>query len=315
MENIAKVWIGVDISKRTLDISFYPLNKCLKISNAEDAIEEFVKNLSQSDVKQIACEATGGYEKLLAKILKKYGYSLWVVDPRRIKGHIIATGCKSKNDKIDAQKIAEFAAKNSPNYNAMQKTENQDRLHALNNRKNDLTKILAAEKTRLKDPSHEACKESIRHIMLILKNEIKSIELQIKNVIQGDEKLNQKAMILESIPGIGYASAALLLSSVPELGFLNNKQISALIGFCPYDRSSGSYVGKKFIRGGRMMPRNMLYMCALTTIKYHLPLKQFYDRLIAANKPFKVALIAVIHKLIIIANSLLKKGEMCQKFS
>jgi transposase len=286
MKNITKACIGVDISKKTLDICVNPMNKFFKIANAEDAIEVFVKELQQFDVKQIVCEATGGYEKLLAKTLKKHGYTLWIVDPRRIKGHIVATGCKSKNDKIDAQKIAEFAAKNSPDYVAMYKTENQELLHSLNNRKNDLTKILAAEKTRFKDPSNEACRSSIKNIMQVLKNEIKSIELQIKDVIQQDETLNTKALVLESIPGIGYASAALLLSSVPELGILNNKQISALIGVCPYDRSSGSYVGKKFIKGGRMIPRNMLYMCALTTIKYHLPLKQFYNRLIANKKPF-----------------------------
>jgi transposase len=275
----------------------------------------FVKTLSQLDVKQIACEATGGYEKLFTKILKKHGYTVWIVDPRRIKGHIIATGCKSKSDKIDAQKIAEFAAKNNPDYDAMHKTESQEVLHSLNNRKNDLTKILAAEKTRLKNPSNNVCAPSIQSIIQILKKEIKSIESQIKVVIQQDEKLNKKASILESIPGIGSSSAALLLSSVPELGALNNKQISALIGVCPYDNSSGSYTGKKFIRGGRAMPRNILYMCALTTIKHHLPLKQFYDRLVANNKPFKVAIVAVMHKLIIIANSLLKKGEMCQSFS
>jgi transposase len=193
MENITKAWVGVDISKRTLDICLYPLNKSLKISNSQDAIEDFINDLSQFDVKQIACEATGGYEKLLAKSLKQCEYSLWIIDPRRIKGYIISTGCKSKNDKIDAQKIAEFAAKNNPDYVTMQKTESQEILHSLNNRKSDLTKILAAEKTRLKHPSHETCKSSIQNIIQVLKKEIKSIELHIKEIIQQDEKLNNKA--------------------------------------------------------------------------------------------------------------------------
>lgn len=315
MNNLTKACIGVDISKRTLDICINPINKSYKISNAEDAIETFVEELKKFDVKQIACEATGGYEKPLAKVLKKHGYTLWIVDPRRIKGHIVATGCKSKNDKIDARKIAEFAAKNDPDYNAMHKTENQELVHVLSNRRTDLVQMLAAEKTRLKDPSHELCKDSIQNMIQILENEIKAVEVQIKNIVKKDDELSKKAKLLESIPGIGSISAALLLSALPELGTITNKQIAALIGLAPFDNSSGNYVGKKKIRGGRAIPRNMLYMCALTAIKHYLPFKQFYDRLIANKKPFKIALVAVMRKLIVLANTLLRKGEMCYTFN
>jgi transposase len=315
MNNLTKACIGVDISKRNLDIYINPINKRYKISNAEDAIETFVEELKQFDVKQIACEATGGYEKPLAKVLQKHGYSLWIVDPRRIKGHIIASGCKTKTDKIDAMKIADFAAKNEPHYDIIRKSDNQEMLHALNNRRTDLIKVLATEKTRLKEPSHELYKSSIQNLMQVLEKEIKALELQIKNLIKKDEELAKKAELLESIPGIGTISAALLLSSVPELGTLTNKRIAALLGLAPFDNSSGNYVGKKNVRGGRAIPRNMLYMCALTAIKHYPPLKQFYDRLIANKKPFKVALIAVMRKLIVLANTLLRKQEMCHTFN
>jgi transposase len=315
MNNLTKACIGVDISKRTLDICINPINKSYKISNAEDAIETFVEELKKFDVKQIACEATGGYEKPLAKVLKKHGYTLWIVDPRRIKGHIVATGCKSKSDKIDAYKIAEFAAKNDPNYEALNKTENQEVLHTLSNRRIDLIQILAAEKTRLKDPSHELCRPSIQNMIQILEKEIKAIELQIKSVIKKDAELSEKAAILESMPGVGFVSAALLLSAVPELGTITNKQIAALMGLAPFENSSGNYVGKRRVRGGRTIPRTMLYMCALTAIKYHPPLKQFYDRLMAAGKPFKVVMVAVMRKLVVLANTLLKKREMCHTFN
>ena len=122
----------------------------------------------------------------------------------------------------------------------------------------------------------------------------------------------KKSDLLVSIPGIGKATAALLISFVPELGKINNQQISALVGVCPYTRESGNYKGKRFIQAGRVVPRNALYMCALTTIKYHLPLKDFYNRLIANKKPFKVAIVAIMRKLIVIANSILKKGELCK---
>lgn len=312
MTIISKTHIGVDISKDSLDIYIHPEKTLLKIDNSEAAIKEFVKKLGKHDNVQIACEATGGYEKLLAKLLKKNGYDLWIIDPRRIRGFIVSTGCKSKNDKIDAQKIAEFCSKSTRDYATIETTENQTKLQALVNRKNDLTKFLAAEKTRLKQPSHALYLPSIKRLIKVFTAEIKTTEKQISDLLKKDSELSQKAEILESIPGIGTASAALLLSHVPELGTISNRKISALIGVCPYDNESGKFKGKRRIRGGRTTPRNNLYMCALTTIKYNLILKAFYDRLIENKKPFKVAIVAVMHKLIILANALLKKGELCR---
>lgn len=156
---------------------------------------------------------------------------------------------------------------------------------------------------------------NIKKVIAFLEKEIKSIDLLVQELIRQDVDLSVKSTYLESIPGIGKTSAAVLLSFVPELGKLNNKQIAAITGLCPYDRSSGKHTGKKYIRGGRIVPRNALYMCALSTIKYYLPMKIFYNRLIANNKPFKVAMVAVMHKLIIIANTILKKGTLCHTYA
>lgn len=316
MNNLTNVWVGVDVSKDTLDIYLYPLNKSFKITNNKVGIEKFVnKELSKFDVKQTACEATGSYEKLFATTFKQRGYPVWIVHPQRIKGYIISTGCRSKNDKIDAKKIAEFASKNTPDYKAQEKTENQEILRALVNRRNDLTKSLAEEKTRYQQPAHEPCKESIKNMIEHLDGQIKVIEKQIKDVLKKDAELSVKAKILESVPGIGTMSATMLLSFFPELGTLDNRKIAALAGLVPFERSSGKYVGKRYIGGGRSLPRKMLYMCALTAIQHYEPLKQFYKRLIANKKPFKVALVAVMRKLIILANTLLKKGETCYTFN
>lgn len=312
MKNISKIYIGVDISKNTLDISIYPLRKSLKIKNSVDEISAFIAELPKYDVAQIACESTGGYESLLNNLLQKNGYNLWIVDPRRIKAFIIADGCKRKTDKVDAQKIAEFAFKNFPNYEKITATQNQEILLSLVNRKQDLTKFLASEKTRTDHPSHAIHAQSIKKVIKFLEKAIELIDKEIQNLITKDNDLNAKSKFLESIPGIGKATSAILLSSVPELGSLSNNKISALIGVCPYENESGNYKGKKSIMGGRAFPRNALYMCALTTIKYHLPLKSFYDRLIKKGKPFKVAIVAIMRKLIVIANSILKRGELCR---
>lgn len=311
MQKIAKICVGVDISKNTLDVHLYPLKKTFKLNNDEDGIRTLITKLKLYDVECIGCEATGGYEQFLARILKEHSYTLWIIDPRRIKGFITARGCKSKTDKIDAYKIAEFIAQHAPDYTPFVKTETQSFLQALINRKNDLVAFLATEKTRLKHPSHAASQDSIKKFIEILNNEIKNLEKQIEGLIKQDKELDKKAEILESIPGIGKATAAILLSFVPELGSLSNSKIASLVGLCPYENESGKFRGKKRIRGGRVIPRKQLYMCALTTIKHNLILKSFYDRLIAAQKPFKIAIVAVMRKLIILANSLLKKGELC----
>lgn len=312
MINVSKTFIGVDVSKNNLDIYIYPIGKSFKIANSKVAIKKFIKELINYDIAQIACEATGGYEKLLAQSLKENSYDCWIIDPRRVKGFIIASGCKSKTDTIDAQKIAEFTAKHPKGYQTINKTENQEKIQALVNRKNDLIKFLAVEKTRLKHPSHTLCISSIKKFIKTLEEEIKIIDQQILGTLNSDSELRKKATLLESIPGIGKSTAALLLSFVPELGKVNNKQIASLIGVCPYENESGKYKGKKFIRGGRVAPRKMLYMCALTAVKYYPPLKNFYERLIENKKSFKVAIVAVMHKLIIIANSIIRKGELCR---
>ncbi len=312
MNNVSEVSIGVDISKSSLDIALYPSGEWLKIANTKLEITKFVKRLSQYDVKQVACEATGGYEKLLVKLLKQHSYSCWIVDPRRIKGFITASGCKNKTDKIDAQKIAEFASKNSPDYEPICRTSHDEMLRALVSRRQDLTKTLAEEKTRLKHSTHELSVASIERMILFLNKEIKTADKQLSTLIAKDTELQRKAGLLESIPGVGQTSATLLLSFVPELGTLSNNEIAALVGVCPYSRESGNYIGKRFIRGGRVIPRNALYMCALTTIRLFPPLKAFYDRLIANKKCFKVAIVSVMRKLIILANVILKNGEPCK---
>lgn len=312
MITVSKIYVGVDISKDNLDICIEPLGKSFKIANTQDAIEKFVKKLPKCDEIKIACESTGGYEKLLDQILSKHGIDLWIIDPRRIKGFIVSKNCKSKTDKIDASKIAQFVMQNCEDYKQIKKSEQEQKLRALVDRKQDLTVILAAEKTRLQHPSHSLSIKSIKEMMEYLKKQIKSIDTQVEELIKLDEDLNKKSELLVSIPGIGQATAAILLSSLPELGKIENHQIASLVGVAPYTRESGNFKGKSFVSGGRAIPRRALYMCALTTIKYHLPLKVFYDRLISNKKPFKVAMVAVMRKLIIIANVILRKGEMCK---
>ncbi len=313
MTTLSKIYVGVDVSKNNLDVFIHPLGKHFRIMNSKAEIKDFIKKiLSLYDVANIACEATGGYEKALQETLKKHSYDLWIVDPRRIKGFILASGCKSKTDKIDAQKIAEFAEKQTRDYDVIYKTENQKKLQAFVNRKHDLRLFLVAEKTRVRHPSHAASISSIKKIIQVLEKEVARLEKQISELIDDDIELTKKAAILESVPGIGRGTSAVLLSFVPELGQISEGKASSLIGVVPYARESGNYKGKGFIQGGRIIPRNALYMCALSAKKHYPPIKEFFDRLTERKKPFKVAMVAVMHKLVIISSSLLRKGELCR---
>ncbi len=311
MITLSKIYVGVDVSKDNLDIFIAPLGKSFRIANSSEAVENFIKKLPENDGIEVGCESTGGYEKILDQGLSKYAISLRIIDPRRIKGFIVSKNCKSKTDKIDAQKIAQFVMQNDEDYKQIKKTECQVKLKALVDRKQDLTVMLATEKTRFKHPSHALSITSIETMMKHFTAEIKSIEQQIKELIEQDAILKKKMELLISIPGIGQATAAVLLSSLPELGNIENHKMASLIGVAPYARESGNFKGKSFISGGRSVPRKALYICALTTIKHYSPLKDFYDRLRNNKKTFKVAIVAVMRKLIIIANVILRKGEMC----
>lgn len=309
MKNIPNVYVGVDISKLSLDIYLTPIGKTYKIGNTRNEIINFIDGLGKYNIVKIGCEATGGYEQLLTLLLREHNYKPWVIDPRRVRGFIVASGCRSKTDKIDAQKIAEFVSKNSPSFEIIQKTEAHAMLQALINRKDDLTKFLAAEKARIKHPAHQFCKSNIEQFVKILEHEIELLDLEIQRVVKENPELRDKANILASIPGIGVASAALLVAYLPELGKISGPQISALVGVCPYNNESGKYNGKRFIKGGRPVPRRALYMCALSGVQFNPDLKRYYERLKESEKPFKVAIVAVMHKLILIANALIKKSE------
>lgn len=309
METITKVFVGVDVSKETLDIHIHPIGHVLKVGNNQKDIIKFIKEMNEFNIELMGCESTGGYESLLKRLLKKHDYSLWIIDPRRIKGFIASKSCKSKTDKIDAKRIAEFVSVNYPDYEVISKSEEEEELHVIINRKNDLIKFRASEKIRLKHPSHFFCITNINKCIKFLDKEIKDLEYKIRKMLKSVDVLSEKIKIIESIPGIGNSTAQLLASSIPELGKINNREISALLGLCPYENESGKFKGKKFIKGGRATPRKALYMCALAAIKFNAPLKIFYNRLLNNKKPFKVAIVAVMHKLIIIANSLLKRSE------
>ena len=308
MENITKTYVGVDISKDKFDVYLHPIGKVFSFANSKYGVEELISYLSTYTVAQIVCESTGGYENLMLKMLRSFGFKVWQVEPNRIKSFIRSKGKKVKTDVIDAHMIALFSAQEVQEHGYIEYGKNHELLRDLVKRKKDLVEMIVSEKQRLRHPSRVFCKFEIQAHIDFMNKQITEIEIAIEDIIDKDDDLNKKVAIIESVPGIGKATAAMLVAEMPELGNIENKKASALIGVAPYTQQSGQYKGKSFISGGRAIVRSALYMAALVASRFNPALKEFYRRLCdIGKKPPKVALVAVMRKLITILNVMVKK--------
>jgi transposase len=307
MMNITNFFVGVDVSKNWLDVYIHSQDKHYKFENSTMGIKKFFKILSNYTIELIACESSGGYENLLLNLCADANYKVWRIDPKRVKDFIKSQGIKAKTDKIDAKMIARFASIQQPEYVKHKRSDNNDKIRALVRRRTDLTEIAATEKRRLKGPVIRHCKERIEKFLNYIDNDINELTMEIENLIAQDNEMKECAEILESIPGIGKVTAAALIADMPELGKIENKQAAALLGVVPYTKQSGMYQGVEIISGGRAAPRRALYMAALAAVRYNPIMKNFYNRLREAGKKPKVAVVAVMNKLIVTSNAMLKK--------
>ena len=308
MQNVTKIYVGVDVAKNWLDIHIHPLGESMRVDNSVDGLDRICKQLADKSVEQIVCESSGGYENLMVNTLRAKKYVVWRVDPKRVKAFIASEGVKAKTDAIDARMIALFASQKQCKYLTKGKSDSALQLTALVKRRNDLSEIAALEKRRMKAPDSHYCRASIENIIKIAETEVADLDRKINELIKNDSDFNNRKKIIESIPGLGPVTAAALLANMSELGTLENKEAAALLGVAPYSKQSGTYRGFEFISGGRFLPRKALYMAALTAARCNPMMKIFYTRLRKAGKKAKVALVAVMNKLIGVINAMLKKN-------
>lgn len=307
---LTKAWVGVDVSKEWLDIYVHPTKKTLRVGNDGRGIKRLLDLCKRYDVQRVACESSGGYEHMLVKKLNHKKLPVWRIDPKRIKGFVIAQGVKAKTDIIDAKMIALFSVNHQPAYTTIHKQKQEEKLSMLIKRRDDLIAFQTQEKQRLSNPVTEY-KPSIKRLLKLLAQEIKTIEEKIQSIIENDKNLLRKQKIMQSMFGIGEITARTLIISMPELGKINKKQAAALLGVAPYTHQSGKINKQAKIRGGRSMPRKAVYMAALSVIRSgNSPLAEFYQRLIKKGKKAKVALVAVMRKIIVILNVMLHKDQL-----
>jgi len=307
MTNISFTFnIGIDISKNKLDISFSD-NETASYDNNLSGFKQFLQQIPDKNKTRVVMEATGGYERSLVQFLQEKGVAVCVVNAKRVRDYAKALGKLAKTDKIDSHVIRLFAGAINPNVTE-QLSESQQSLDSLTSRRNQLVKQRAMEKNHSETVTNKETKRSINRTIKFLDKEIGMIEEKINKLIDLDSELKEKVNRLTTIKGIGPVAAVTIVSDIPELGALANKEISALVGVAPFCRDSGSMRGKRTIWGGRSQVRSILYMATLSAVKHNPAIKVFYDRLVSKGKPKKTALVACMRKLIIIANSMIKNN-------
>jgi transposase len=311
-DNKAKIFVGVDVSKLSLDIYRPDRSEILKIANAEDAIELFCSKLSkQKDRIVFIMEATGGYENTLLRVVQKLQFHTAVVNPRRVRDFAKGIGLDAKTDPIDAKVLSRYGEVVAPK--PMATTSDHERKHsALVARRNQLLELISQENNRLKQSWDDDAKKSIREVLEMLKKQLKQIDSQLAQMLAKDTENARTIEILRSVKGVGAVTVSTIIAELPELGELNRAQVAKLVGVAPINRDSGTKSGKRFIGGGRGHVRRVLYMATLVAIRYNPSIKAFYVHLKSKGKESKVAIVACMRKLITLLNLLVKTNQMWQ---
>lgn len=299
-----QLWVGIDVSKKQLDIYVRPLEKTLSYENQPSGISHLVEYLKAEKPCLVVLEATGTFHHPVMNAISKAGIAISVINPRQARDFARASGQLAKTDAIDAKVLAHFAEVMKPPVRELPDEQTQQ-TKDLVARRHQLVEMMTAEKNRLQAMSQIA-KKDIEQTITWLKKRIKKIEEQIKLSITKSDESREKYDLLQSIPGVGPVVASNLVAGLPELGQIGHKQISALIGVAPLNHDSGQKKGKRRIWGGRGFVRSTLYMAAVVGIRHNSVIKEFYERLRGTGKPAKVALTACMHKLIVIMNAMVK---------
>ncbi|HTY23048.1 MAG TPA: IS110 family transposase [Desulfomonilaceae bacterium] len=308
---MSAVVVGIDISKDRLDVWVVPTSDKWNVPNEVDGLAELACRISEVEPKLVVMEATGGFERPVRAVLEEAGFRCAVVNPRHVRDFAKSMGIKAKTDSLDAFVLATFGAKMEPEARPGKDRDTLE-LEAVLTRRRQLVGIAAAEKNRLKQAPSEQVRTDIRDHIAWIETRLKDLDTDIRTRIKDMPQSREKAKIIRSVPGIGRITTPTLLAMLPELGKLTRKEIASLAGLAPFNRDSGKFQGQRCIWGGRAAVRSVLYMSALSAIRWNSAIKAFYNRLIGAGKKKKVAITACMRKLLIILNSMVRNNTMWQ---
>lgn len=310
------IFVGIDVSKATLEVALDDKSRTQTVANDEAGLKALLANLQahKHSVAVVLLEATGGLEQPAAAMLCANGFAVMVINPRQSHDFAKAMGYLAKTDSTDARALSHFARtlhSSDKRQRLLYKlpTPEQELLLAMVTRRSQLVGMRVAEGNRL-GSAHKSQRKSITTILKMLDRQIGQIDDDAGKFLK--EHFKNKLELLKGLKGVGPGTQAMLMAALPELGSLNQREIAKLVGVAPLNCDSGKYKGKRITWGGRAGVRAALYMAALSAKQHDPVIKAFYERLVQAGKPKKVALVACMHKLLAIINAIFKSGTPWQ---
>jgi len=301
--NIPTVFAGLDIAKSSLQLHL--AGQFHRLTNDAKGHQRLLKLLRAHAGVQLICEATGGYEQAVMRVLHTAAVPLSLIEAGRIRHFAKAKGLRAKTDPIDATVLSDYGRAIKPIPTPVP-TAAQARLRELSTRRLQLIDTRTSESNRAFHYTDKLSQRQSRQLLGLLDKQIAACDAAIAELIAADENLQCQAARLDAIPGVGAVTAATVLAELPELGRISDEAASALVGVAPYNRDSGDQSGGRHIAGGRTAARCALYMAALCAVRFDPILKAFYIRLRTNGKKPKVALVACMRKLVVLMNRLLK---------
>jgi transposase len=298
---------GIDVSKHKLDLARTGIQQVATFTNDPAGLAQLVEILLKTPPALIVVEATGGLERPLLSALLEANLPVALANPKHVRYYALSLGILAKTDPIDAHVIERYASQLSPRL-LQKRSENQSELEALVTCRRQLLKVRTEQTNRLGQTNSKPARKSIQSVLKVLEKQIKSLDGQIRQLIEGDDDFKDIDNLLRSVPGIGKVASSTLLCEMSELGTMDRGQAAALVGVAPFNRDSGKFRGKRMIRGGRASVRSVLYMSALTAIRCNPIIKSFATRLQKAGKLPKVIIAAAMRKLICILNAMVRDG-------
>ncbi|QKT03748.1 IS110 family transposase [Ectothiorhodospiraceae bacterium 2226] len=297
-------FVGIDVSKQWLDVALQSQERAWQVPNDEAGVAQLVAQLGDLSPALIVLEATGGLETAAVSGLAAAGLPVVVVNPRQVRDFAKSLGRLAKTDRLDAYVLARFAEAVRPEVRPLRDAQAQE-LEALRARRAQLVQMLAMEKNRLSG-APKSVRPSIKALIRHLEQQLRETDHRLRALLRESPLWRQLDDLLQSVPGIGKVCSITLVSALPELGRLNRRQIAALVGVAPLNRDSGTLRGRRTIWGGRAAVRSALYMATVTAVRCNPIIRTFYQRLVAAGKRPKVALVACMRKLLTIINVMVR---------
>jgi transposase len=311
VRDVNDVNIGLDVAQAEVVVAVAGEPGTWTVPSDAAGYAQLVSELVARHPTRIVLEATGGYERPVAAALGAAQLPVIIVNARQVRDFARATGQLAKTDALDAHVLARFAAQVRPEIRPLP-SEAQEQLDALVLRRRQLVEMLTAERVRLRQAvgrPRQTLRKSLEKHIRYLERELQLTDTELGQLIEASPLWRVQDQLLQSVPGVGPATARTLLAELPELGALSRQAIAKLVGVAPLNADSGVWRGQRHIWGGRAAVRTALYMAALTAVRWNPQIRVFYQRLVARGKAKKLALIACARKLLTILNQLLRTGQ------